>query len=180
LVELCIEELATMDTSVSRRLSKPTSRRVLIVDDEPDIRELFAEVLSKDGWRVDTAASGEEGLERFQSGEYDLITLDCAMPGMSGLDLHQRLSVQYGHGKRISPLLPSRLPPILVITGWFEDDEVQKLIFQERIVGIVKKPVSCDKLKEVAHDLWIWETQRRSRRNKMVERLGEHVATRAV
>lgn len=62
-------------------------KRVLVVDDEPDIAELVVERLSRFGVVADVAASGEEALERLRATRYDAMTLDILMPGMSGLEL---------------------------------------------------------------------------------------------
>lgn len=66
--------------------------RVLVVDDNPDIRMLVAIQLGRAGWRVDQAASGEEALELVAAPqEYDLLVLDQSMPGLSGLQVAEQL-----------------------------------------------------------------------------------------
>ena len=60
---------------------------VLVVDDEPDILELVRYNLEKEGFAVETALSGEEGLERARIGKPDLMVLDLMLPGMSGLEV---------------------------------------------------------------------------------------------
>ncbi len=62
-------------------------RTVLIVDDEPTLREALAEALEQDGLRVVTAADGREALERFRSERPDLILLDLMLPGLSGIEV---------------------------------------------------------------------------------------------
>ncbi|MCB9676041.1 MAG: response regulator [Alphaproteobacteria bacterium] len=58
--------------------------KVLVVDDDPGVRELLARTLAAEGYRVLTASSGEQALERAQTFEPDVITLDVMMPGMDG------------------------------------------------------------------------------------------------
>ncbi|HEX7307210.1 response regulator [Lentzea sp.] len=60
------------------------TRRVLVVDDEPDIRELVVLSLLTTDWSVTTAASGEEALRLCSAGEVDVVLLDVDMPGMDG------------------------------------------------------------------------------------------------
>jgi two-component system alkaline phosphatase synthesis response regulator PhoP len=60
---------------------------ILVVDDERDILELIEYNLTKNGYRVKTASSGEEALELFRDNEYDLIILDLMLPGVDGLDI---------------------------------------------------------------------------------------------
>jgi two-component system phosphate regulon response regulator PhoB len=61
--------------------------RILIVDDEEDILELLRFNLTKEGYRVVCAASGEDGLKAVQEHKPDLIVLDLMLPGMDGLDM---------------------------------------------------------------------------------------------
>jgi CheY-like chemotaxis protein len=65
--------------------------RVLVVDDEDDIRSMLAIVLAAEGWQVDDAAGGEEALARCETTRHDVVVLDLRMPGMSGLDVARTL-----------------------------------------------------------------------------------------
>ncbi len=58
---------------------------VLIVDDEEVMRDVLESLLSQDGYRVDLAKTGEEGLARFGERTYDVVLLDVSMPGIGGL-----------------------------------------------------------------------------------------------
>lgn len=58
---------------------------VLVVDDEEVMRDVLETVLSQDGYRVDLAKTGEEGIARFGERAYDAVLLDVSMPGMGGL-----------------------------------------------------------------------------------------------
>jgi DNA-binding response OmpR family regulator len=60
---------------------------VLLVDDEPIIRETVAEALEADGLRVVTAADGREALERIRADQPDLVLLDLMLPGLSGMEV---------------------------------------------------------------------------------------------
>ena len=57
-----------------------------MVDDEPVIRSLYAEVLEAMGYKVDTASNGMEGLERLKAGAYNLIISDIRMPKLTGIE----------------------------------------------------------------------------------------------
>jgi len=67
------------------------SDRILVVDDEAVLRNNLARFLGKRGFDVDTAASGEEALERCRSTSYALVITDQRMPGIQGLELIRRL-----------------------------------------------------------------------------------------
>lgn len=60
--------------------------RVLVVDDDPQIRRVMRTTLSGAGYEVDDARSGEEALQKLRAGPHDLILLDMNMPGIGGLE----------------------------------------------------------------------------------------------
>jgi two-component system alkaline phosphatase synthesis response regulator PhoP len=64
---------------------------ILVIDDEEDIRELIRYNLSKEGYRVECAMSGEEGLEMLRSLTPDMIILDLMLPGIDGLEVCRQL-----------------------------------------------------------------------------------------
>ncbi|HJQ35767.1 MAG TPA: response regulator [Thermoanaerobaculia bacterium] len=79
-----------------RRLAEITRRtgrgaRLLLVDDDTSVHEMFDHELTKAGYVVDRALSGEEGLERAEKTKPDVIILDLVMPGMSGFELAELL-----------------------------------------------------------------------------------------
>jgi two-component system phosphate regulon response regulator PhoB len=64
---------------------------ILIVEDDPDIRELLAFTFAKESWQVSQAETGEEGLSMFRKSAPDCVILDIMLPGMSGLDLLRKI-----------------------------------------------------------------------------------------
>ncbi len=60
-------------------------RKVLVVDDEENIRLLFKEELEEEGYEVDTASNGLEALEKVKATSFDIIVLDIKMPVMDGI-----------------------------------------------------------------------------------------------
>lgn len=83
--------------------------RVLVVDDEEDIRDLMDIHLSSLGWKIDTAATPNDALEMLKTGKYFLMITDLAMPQMDGYELIKKV-YQY------NPDLPCA-----VITGFGYD-----------------------------------------------------------
>jgi two-component system, response regulator, stage 0 sporulation protein F len=63
------------------------SARLLIVDDEENIRILFKEELEDEGYEIDLASNGYEAIEKFKTGGFDVIILDIKMPGMDGIQV---------------------------------------------------------------------------------------------
>jgi len=78
----------TMTEIVSTPLIR---KRILLVDDEPGIRDVLAEVLTCDGYEVDVADGGEAGWERINARSYDVVVSDLNMPGLDGAALYQRV-----------------------------------------------------------------------------------------
>ena len=66
-------------------------KKILLVDDEPLILKGLKYSLEQDGYQTDSAMDGEEALEKFFSGEYDLILLDVMLPGLDGIEVCQRV-----------------------------------------------------------------------------------------
>lgn len=66
--------------------SKMPEKRLLVIDDEENMRHMLATVLGKGGYIVETAANGHEGLKMTESTVYDFILCDIKMPNMSGMD----------------------------------------------------------------------------------------------
>ncbi len=69
------------------RVSPPDKRRILVIDDEADIRESLELLLTTENYLVDLAENATQGLERFESGTHDLILLDLMMPDRSGMEV---------------------------------------------------------------------------------------------
>ncbi len=61
--------------------------RILIVDDEPMVRDVVAKYLAREGYHSDAAATGPEAVERLDSDRYDLVLLDIMLPGRTGIEL---------------------------------------------------------------------------------------------
>jgi CheY-like chemotaxis protein len=65
--------------------------RVLVVDDEESIRTLIDRVLSRQGFKVETAADGQRAIEKIAQGEFDAIVLDLMMPRVDGFSVLRHL-----------------------------------------------------------------------------------------
>lgn len=85
----------------------PNARpRILVVDDEPSIRDLLAKTLALAEYEVDVASDGRTALERIRQGTYDLLIADLKMPGIDGLSVIRE-------AKRYRADLP-----VIIITGY--------------------------------------------------------------
>ena len=66
-------------------------RRVLVVEDDPDIVELIDHYLKAEGFEVESLADGRQALERLRAGSFGLLILDLQLPGLDGLTLARKL-----------------------------------------------------------------------------------------
>lgn len=92
--------------------------RILVVDDEPQIRRVMRTTLTAHGYEVEDARSGEDGLEKLRAGKYDLVLLDINMPGMGGVEACRTIR-QERHG--------SELAIIMLTVRSAESDKVEAL-----------------------------------------------------
>src|SRR5437868_14232353 len=65
--------------------------KVLVVEDEPDLLRSLAQALREEGYAVDTAADGEDGLFKAETWEYDAVVLDIMLPRLDGWQVIERL-----------------------------------------------------------------------------------------
>ncbi len=102
---------------------------MLVIDDEPDVGRLVAERLSVFGVITEQASSGEAGLQRLRSGDFDAVTLDILMPGMSGFEVMREM--------RADPALADL--PVVVVSVFSG---------REALSGewVVSKPIDADQL----------------------------------
>jgi DNA-binding response OmpR family regulator len=67
------------------------AKKLLIVEDDQYLRELYIDILEDEGYDVDHAADGEEAYEKIHSGGYDLVLLDIMLPKMDGLKILEKI-----------------------------------------------------------------------------------------
>jgi len=72
-------------------MAHASEKKILVVDDEPDVRNFLAACIEDAGFQVDTACDGAEALEKLQADPPDLMTLDMVMPRVSGINLMRQL-----------------------------------------------------------------------------------------
>jgi len=123
---------------VNEALTKPEdavprmARTILVVDDEPTLRETVVDALEADGFRVIAAADGREALARFRADQPDLILLDLMLPELSGVEVCRIIRAESG-------------VPIVMLTA--KDSELDKVVGLELGADdYVTKPFSLREL----------------------------------
>ncbi|MBN2761370.1 MAG: response regulator [Rhodobacteraceae bacterium] len=71
-----------------------TQKRVLVIEDEPNISEAIRFILTRDGWQVEVEADGVAALERLRAAPPDALILDLMLPDMDGFDVLRRLRAE--------------------------------------------------------------------------------------
>ena len=104
------------------------STKILIVEDEIDIREGISEDLSEVGYDVMVAEDGQEGIDLFKSNEFDLVLLDIMLPKINGFGVLSQI-------REISDV------PVMMLTA-MTDDYSQIMSFNEKADDYITKPFS--------------------------------------
>jgi signal transduction histidine kinase/CheY-like chemotaxis protein len=104
--------------------------RILVVDDEADVREMLADVLMSRGHHVTMAGGGREALRSFEQGDYDLVITDLGMPDVNGWEV----------ARAIKAMRASM--PVLLLTGWADALDADA----GRVDAVIKKPFDVSKL----------------------------------
>jgi DNA-binding NtrC family response regulator len=112
------------------------SNRILVVDDDPEMRRLLAEFLRGEGFRVHLSASGQEARRQLCEETFDHVVLDKNLPGESGLEM--------------LPVLRALAPgtPVTLITA-FGDSRTHEQAFTRGAYEVLLKPFNLDDLVEI-------------------------------
>jgi DNA-binding NtrC family response regulator len=114
-------------------LDNSTGSRILVIDDEAGIRESLEVLLTLEGYTVEMAIDGEEGIALLEKRSYDLVLLDLALPGQTGLELLPQIHERY-------PELP-----VVMITAYGTVDNVVEAV-RAGAENFVQKPWDNEKL----------------------------------
>lgn len=105
--------------------------RILVVDDETDIQEIFRSVLEDEGHEVTAVGSGEAAAEATAAARFDLVFLDVKLPGKSGIDVLREIRAAHPDTR------------VVMVTGLLDDDVFDLAMFSPRPAdGFLTKPCS--------------------------------------
>ena len=136
-----------MNTMLTAEVLSPTpvaDARILLVDDNPIVSQVIIDVLSLDGYDVDTAPNGVAALEKIEGRRYDLILTDLHMPELDGAGLYRELAKRQTH------------PPqkIIFLTGTAGTSEAHRLV-QETGLPVLRKPFNLVELLELVRKVLV-------------------------
>jgi DNA-binding NtrC family response regulator len=110
--------------------------RILVVDDEPVVRESICDWFSQDDYPIEMAANGPEAMQKIQESHWDILLTDVKMPGMDGLELQQRV-------KKIDPDVT-----VIIMTAYASVDSAMRAI-KEGAYDYVTKPLDPENLQQI-------------------------------
>ena len=117
-----------------------TMARILIIEDDKEMRSLLEDFLKDEGYEADSANSGSEAFGKLAREPFDLVITDIRMPGLTGLDI-------------LSAVKKFQLEiPVIVITA-FGGEEVYRRSMARGADGYLEKPIHFNKLRSLIHDL---------------------------
>ena len=118
----------------------PRGKKVLIVDDDENIKDLVSLLVKVAGFKMITASTGEEAIGLLAQ-KPDALILDLIMPGCGGLGVLKHLKTQ-----------PAPLPPVIVITAYENrHPSVQEAVMDPNVVQCLAKPLNHELLIEALH-----------------------------
>jgi CheY-like chemotaxis protein len=139
-----------MSARINKR--KDNKKKILVVEDEPDMTMVITHFLQHAGYEVLTAANGEEGLEKTTNGKPDLILSDTQMPVMNGWEMLEELRKQPG----------ARHIPVIMVTGRYEKYDIATAC-RYNITDYVAKPFDPSLLLEKISDIFASNRKRRTK-----------------
>ena len=128
------------DESNPERPALASTKEILIVDDDEAMLNLLKILVHRDGFRIDTAATGDDALEKLRRPK-DALILDLMLPGTtSGFDVLKRLRTFKG-----------KIPPVIVVTAHAQAHEVKQVTSDPNVVLFMTKPINQNKLLAALH-----------------------------
>ena len=116
----------------------PANRKVLCIEDEPFISELYARALSKAGYQFTVASDGVKGLDEAQTNQYDIILLDLMVPNITGIEILRSL--------RDAARVPPIKAKIIIITNLEQREDVRADIEKQADGYLVKAEMTPSEL----------------------------------
>lgn len=116
-----------------------SDKKILVVEDDQNTRNLYQTVLTNAGFKIDTAADGADGLTKCQAGGYDLVLLDVMLPKMDGIGILTAL-------KKSPPKIPNK--NIYLLTNLAHDPILKEAVSLGATDVILKTDVNPEQLVE--------------------------------
>jgi len=118
------------------KVAERKEARVLIVDDERNLRKTLADILKDEGYQVTTAGTGEEAVDLCRKERYDVVLMDVRMPGIDGVEAFRRIR-RHQEGVRV------------IMMSAYTVEELKHAALDEGAVAFLTKPLDMDKVSKL-------------------------------
>lgn len=115
-------------------------KRILVVDDEVNMRATLADILSDEGYCIDTAADGLSAVEMCEQQDYDVVLLDVRMPGIDGVEAFRRI---HRHDESIR----------VVMMSAYSMDDLKRAVLDEGAIAFLSKPLDIENVIGLIQDV---------------------------
>jgi two-component system cell cycle response regulator DivK len=122
-------------------------KRILIVEDHPDSRELFVLILTRLGYDIAEAASGLEAIDQARAAHPDLILMDLGLLGITGDEATARIKADPA----------TKDIPVIVYTAFHAESALVERALAAGAAEVLHKPISVPDLQEKVHQYLSWE-----------------------
>lgn len=139
-----IDELFGKKSGQTIQPSLESKKKILVIEDEPEVSDIYTEILKDNGYDVSSAANGEEGLRKIVELSPSLIFLDLRMPVMDGKNMLSRLKndEEYSKFKNI---------PVVILTNSGRTDNIRDTVrLGEASEFIIKANITPDQIIDIA------------------------------
>ncbi|EGP92920.1 response regulator [Nitrosarchaeum koreense] len=131
---------------------------ILIVEDDEELLNLYAEILEINRFSVQTAINGEEAISKYKQIHPDLVVMDGILPNIDGYDAFSQI-IEFDKNAKV-----------VLITGYSEFDEKNKLALKQGLISVISKPIGADELLNLAKKYCKNSENKNSTSNQDLER----------
>jgi len=125
----------------SKKGQENSNNKILLVDDDADIRAVLSLGLKKEGFNVDDNGDPKDALAKYKPGEYDLLLLDISMPGMNGFQLYREIRK-----------IDKKVRVCFITAFEIHFDEFRRVFPKIHVSCFVQKPVTISKLAQAVRE----------------------------
>jgi len=115
--------------------------KIMIVDDEPDIREMLNLFLNNEDFDTKTAVNGDDFLDKIDEFNPDIVTLDVMMPGLKTIEILEKLKEKQSSSKII-----------LLTVVRFLEEEKERIFKMGNVIGYITKPFDLDEFVNIINE----------------------------
>jgi len=113
-------------------------KTILVVEDDMDLLDLYAEILQVNGYNVQTAINGEEAVSKYRQIQPDFVVMDVDMPKLDGYEAFSQIIEMDKNAK------------VVIVTGYSEFESKNKKALEQGLISVISKPIGIYTLLDLA------------------------------